>query len=164
MTVKTCSQAPTRMPGSNYFYHYILGSPSLKVAFHWFLLQCSQPPDKPKLVVRYAMKLDLVSLACLAGWWAVRYKIVGTKVPQTSLSVSKYKVSWELLELKPLTSRSQNVTPQVNRITFTMSFWFSKFLKIWLKNLMLCASLFTFYSLNQFATPFQIHPSLVLSC
>ena len=30
------------------------------------LANCSQPPDKPKLV-RYAMKLDLVSLACLAG-------------------------------------------------------------------------------------------------
>ena len=33
-------------------------------------------PDKPKLV-GYAMKLDLVSLAGLAGLRAVRYKIVG---------------------------------------------------------------------------------------
>ena len=40
---------------------------------------CSQPPDKPKLV-GYAMKLDLVSFARLAGLRAVRFKIVGTQV------------------------------------------------------------------------------------
>ena len=41
----------------------------------------SQPHDKLKLA-RFAMKLDLVSLARLAGWWAVRYKIVGIKQPK----------------------------------------------------------------------------------
>ena len=43
---------------------------------------CSQPPDKPKLV-EYAMELDLVNPARLAGWWAVRYKPVGIKQPKT---------------------------------------------------------------------------------
>ena len=38
----------------------------------------SHPPDKPK-PFWYAMKIDLVSLARLAGWWAVRYKLVGMK-------------------------------------------------------------------------------------
>ena len=41
--------------------------------------RCSQPPDKPKLA-GYAMKLDLTSLARLAGLRAVRYKIVGIQV------------------------------------------------------------------------------------
>ena len=40
---------------------------------------CSQPPDKPKLV-QYAMKLDLINLARLAGLRAVRYKIVGIQL------------------------------------------------------------------------------------
>ena len=40
---------------------------------------CLQRPDKPKLV-GYAMKLDLVSLARLAGLRVVRYKIVGIQV------------------------------------------------------------------------------------
>ena len=41
--------------------------------------KCSQPPDKPKLV-GYAMKLDLDSLARLAGLRAVRYTIVSIQV------------------------------------------------------------------------------------
>ena len=40
-----------------------------------FFSDCLQPPDKPKLV-GHAMKLDLVSLARLAGLRAVNYKIV----------------------------------------------------------------------------------------
>ena len=42
----------------------------------------SKPPDKPKLV-RFARKLDLVNLACLAGLRVVRYEIVGIPVSLT---------------------------------------------------------------------------------
>ena len=46
--------------------------------FRFLNAVCYQPPFKPKLV-RYAMKLDLVSLARLAGLRVVRYKIVAYK-------------------------------------------------------------------------------------
>ena len=49
---------------------------------------CSQLPDKPKLVVwKKAESCEVCeearsnSLARLAGWWAVKYKLVGIWVP-----------------------------------------------------------------------------------
>ena len=63
------TNAPSVVPRALFFGFFMLA----------LLVECSQPPDKPKLV-GYAMKLDLSILARLAGLRAVRYKIVGIQV------------------------------------------------------------------------------------